>query len=344
MNDYSIIQARHRNRTLLVVEGKKEKEQFFRLLLKVFPEIEIEENNIWVYETNIYKLYYQIQQEYGACFDEVDLPFIITKNENRTKVYKRDFSHIYLIFDYECQESSFSAQKIKRLQECFEDPTDNGKLYINYPMLESYLEIKKFPIDDSYINAKIEGVFHSSLYKKRFSKSSLRRLLNFPNKIKTNLENCYHLVDVNEQKRCVDSIMNLGKDYSEELSFIIGRYIPDNSLQQQAYCHFSHQLNTLLEIIESRTYWSYIRWIFQRIVYHNVCKAYKIIHRQDIGLDADIVNIYLNIDLKKVLDVQNKSYLSDKCIWILNTSVFLILDYNLKLLLQDMPTGERYKS
>lgn len=52
MNDYE--EGRKRGRSLLVVEGEHEKDRLFWLILRCFPEIEIDEGNIWVYHTNIY--------------------------------------------------------------------------------------------------------------------------------------------------------------------------------------------------------------------------------------------------------------------------------------------------
>lgn len=46
MNDYE--EGRKRGRSLLVVEGEHEKDRLFWLILRCFPEIEIDEGNIWV--------------------------------------------------------------------------------------------------------------------------------------------------------------------------------------------------------------------------------------------------------------------------------------------------------
>ena len=61
MNDYE--EGRKRGRSLLVVEGEHEKDRLFWLILRCFPEIEIDEGNIWVYHTNIYILYDDIVRE-----------------------------------------------------------------------------------------------------------------------------------------------------------------------------------------------------------------------------------------------------------------------------------------
>lgn len=47
------------------------------------------------------------------------------------------FSSIYLIFDFDPQASLFNAQKIKELCSFFSDETENGKLLLNFPMIES---------------------------------------------------------------------------------------------------------------------------------------------------------------------------------------------------------------
>lgn len=339
MNDYDMIKTRRRNRTLVVVEGNREKEEFFHSLLRAFPEIEINEDDIWIYRTNIYKLYYQIQSEYDEDFGEIDLPFIITKNEKLEKSYKRDFSHIYLIFDYECQDSLFSSEKIKKLQGCFLDASDKGKLYINYPMLESYLEVKEYPLDDSYEYAKIEGEFHSSQYKRRFNNSVLQKILVFPDRMRKELEIRYHIRDERNRNLFMEEILCLEQSYLFRLPLIIEKYIHDVSLQRQAEHHIFRNMEQLFKITGQRTYWKYIRWVFQCIIYHNVCKAYKLIYQQYMLSDDVVFDAYRQIDLNKILDIQNTAYLCEKqkYIWILNTSVFFVLDYNMGLLFQDMP-------
>ena len=65
MNDFNWNKKRIRNKTLLIVEGNHEKDKFLTRLLKAFPEINIKEENILVYKTNIYILLSKIIGEYG---------------------------------------------------------------------------------------------------------------------------------------------------------------------------------------------------------------------------------------------------------------------------------------
>lgn len=64
MNDY-IGEKRKRSQNLLIVEGNHEKNKLFWLLFACFPEIDIHMDDIWIYGTNIYLLYDDIEKEYG---------------------------------------------------------------------------------------------------------------------------------------------------------------------------------------------------------------------------------------------------------------------------------------
>ena len=58
---------------------------------------------------------------------------------------KNAFSAIYLIFDFEPHYQKYSDEKIKELLNLFNNETELGKLYINYPMVESYYYLKSLP-------------------------------------------------------------------------------------------------------------------------------------------------------------------------------------------------------
>jgi hypothetical protein len=63
------------------------------------------------------------------------------------------FSQIFLFFDYDFQNRMGLEKLNKILDEMldfFDDETDNGKLYINYPMIESLKYTKEMPDADYY--------------------------------------------------------------------------------------------------------------------------------------------------------------------------------------------------
>ena len=79
---------------------------------------------------------------------------------------KNAFSAIYLIFDFEPHYQKYSDEKIKELLNLFNNETELGKLYINYPMVESYYYLKSLP-DIEYNNRIINLLnFNGKKYKK----------------------------------------------------------------------------------------------------------------------------------------------------------------------------------
>lgn len=63
------------------------------------------------------------------------------------------FSQIFLFFDYDFQ-NRIGLEKVNEvlfeMLEFFNDETENGKLYINYPMIESLKYTKDLPDDNYY--------------------------------------------------------------------------------------------------------------------------------------------------------------------------------------------------
>lgn len=144
---------------LFVFEGKKREPMLFETMKRLFfregQSITCSFNN------NIYQLYQDLQEmDEGADIvsvlreknkDNEDSPF---KDDTRTS----DFSEIYLFFDYDFQNKNLTLDEmnvqLKELIEIFNDETDNGKLYINYPMIESIRYTKALP-DPDFINYTI---------------------------------------------------------------------------------------------------------------------------------------------------------------------------------------------
>ena len=82
----------------------------------------------------------------------------------------------------------------------------------------------------------------------------------------------------------------------------------------------------------SQTYWQYVRKIFVEIIYHNICKANRIqnnIYDIEVGRYREY---FERLDLGEILKVQNTfSNNSTGFIWVLNTCVFVVADYNFSL-------------
>lgn len=104
------------------------------------------------FKTNIYGLYDEMKNNYG-----LDIVELIKERASRigdTNTYNKlasgGFAQIYLIFDFDPQAPQYSINKIKEMLEYFNNETENGLLYVNYPMLESYKHFRCIPDKDYY--------------------------------------------------------------------------------------------------------------------------------------------------------------------------------------------------
>jgi len=335
MNNYQI-EDRKRKRSLLIVEGEREKDELFNLIFQCFPELDIDINDIWVYGTNIYKLYNNIVEYYDEDWIEqdIDLPLIISRKENMEQVrYKVDFNNIILVFDYERQDPNFSKKNIEEMQNYFKDSTDVGKLYLNYPMLESYKHLKSLS-DGEYLERKIEvSLLKKGRYKQRVNEESeIRKILNFSNEIEKVFARKGLTIDKDKVKDCCNKILNISSDdkLEEELENIL--HIIGNAEEERKLKFNLKDKIIKAEYIQKKiTYWDHIRKNFQEIIYFNICKAYKIQEEKD---EEDLKAKFNKIELLKILETQNKVSLNKKdgFIWVLNTCVFLIPDYNFDLI------------
>lgn len=133
---------------LLLVEGEKLE---VKLIEKAFQEYKLDLNySIYPYSTNIYDLYERMFKGNENDLDALDLLGVLKERDPSNTILDEEFSDILLIFDYEPQDHLFSEERIKLMLNYFNESTDNGKLYINYPMCESFKHLKSDP-DEEYI-------------------------------------------------------------------------------------------------------------------------------------------------------------------------------------------------
>lgn len=130
---------------LFVFEGAEREPRIFKTLERLF--FGKEERLVCSFGNNIYELYRQLREFDG----EGDIVSILRENNAQlpSGVKSSDFSEIYLFFDYDFQNTNLTLKEMNaRLQEMlelFDDETDNGKLYISYPMVESLYYTKQLP-------------------------------------------------------------------------------------------------------------------------------------------------------------------------------------------------------
>ena len=337
MNNY-IGEARKRSQNLLIVEGKHEKDELFKLLFQCFPEMKISRDDIWIYGTNIYMLYDDIVKEYGEQWekDDIDLPFVISKKQGMVPLrYKEDFTNIMLVFDYERHDTNFSEDKIIRMQKSFMDSTDMGKLYINYPMIESYQHLCSLP-DRSYSVRKIPvslqpGKKYKSLVRKE---SVIEKFFEYPQRLNDLLKEHFEISDNEKREECCEKILNIESDENihGQLHSILSGIISEK-WEDTANYQIADMIKKVKYVNAGQTYWNYMRDIFRQIILHNIFKALRVQYNIDIIDKKECRDDFEKIDLNEILNIQNAVSKDDErgFIWILCTCVFIVPEYNFSL-------------
>lgn len=141
---------------LFIFEGDEREPRLYRTMERLyFPKKN--DNIICSFGNNIYDLYKELM-EYDGDGDVVSVmrERLATRGDSTLNgIRSSDISEIFLFFDYDFQNSHLSLEVINQRLEVmlalFADETENGKLYINYPMIESIRYTKELP-DTDYVN------------------------------------------------------------------------------------------------------------------------------------------------------------------------------------------------
>ena len=170
------------------------------------------------------------------------------KTSEDQSVLDRKFTDIFLVFDIDPHDSLFDGEKLVQLAEVFCESTDVGKLYINYPMMESLKHIR-------------------------------------------DLWSCDYLG------------LMVGEDGITDYKRLVGEE-GSNSLKD-------------LGKVDRRS--------FDRIVLLNLLKADKILGGE--GNVPDGKEYGIGFYLGRICRLQTEMWLKERQVWVLNTSVFCVIDF-----------------
>ncbi|MGP1438262.1 MAG: hypothetical protein ACTTKH_04240 [Treponema sp.] len=142
---------------LFVFEGSKREIVFFETIRELFFK---EINNdliVCSFKNNIYNLYKRMQE---SAFTEDILSVLkdVWKNSPNNPIHNivrmSDVSEVFLFFDYDGHNNkrqNYTNNVLKDMLKFFSNETENGKLYISYPMIEALCYTKKLP-DNNYVD------------------------------------------------------------------------------------------------------------------------------------------------------------------------------------------------
>ena len=139
-----------RNKVLFVFEGNKTERQIANSISKCFPDKAFDV--CCTYCTTIYNLYNTIKDD-----EDLDTFSLLKEMPHNRKVlepYTRNsFAEIYLFFDYDGHDTLADDDKMSDILDLFNEETEHGRIFINYPMVESLKHISD-EIDFKYLKVK----------------------------------------------------------------------------------------------------------------------------------------------------------------------------------------------
>lgn len=259
---------------LFIFEGKNDEPRLYKTLKEIFHFELKEEEIIHYYCNNIFSLYDTLKSYSEDVLDDsVDLVNVLKEDAIKHKKsnteldkikYSSEISEIFLFFDYDLRKQDEKNKltieeqnaKILELFNYFEngslDSERNGiKLYINYPMIESYRFFKKELPDEDFHNYTFDLLSEKS-FKQIVSEESFYQNLKYlcfdikksgevksPNdeeRIKKIKQNWLYLKDLNIKKAhfiCTDdySIPESKKTINQQTIFDkqIEKYVKPNN-------------------------------------------------------------------------------------------------------------------
>lgn len=120
--------------TLFVFEGEKQERQYLHIFLEA---LSINVNRIEIaFCTHIYALHKKLEESINLDTFEL-LKEECTALKNSTDYDRDDIARIYLFFDYDGHVSGADDKKIQKMLKVFDNETEEGKLFLSYPMLEA---------------------------------------------------------------------------------------------------------------------------------------------------------------------------------------------------------------
>ena len=135
---------------LFIFEGEKYEPPLYENIKSLFfPQREDEV--LCSFCSSIYTFYKRLKEDFDGFADVVDVLKIEKEKydpDNAIFGYKSsDFESIYLFFDYDFYKGDLDKKndEVLELLEYFNEETENGKLFISYPMIESIQYTKELP-------------------------------------------------------------------------------------------------------------------------------------------------------------------------------------------------------
>jgi len=129
-------------KVLIVLEGEKPEENTLARLQRAFPEelADLSEDLVeYVYSSHIYGLYNKLKEDDGFSDVIEVLKELYPEDEDLQNTNREDISQVFLFFDIDIHKQPIkeSCDQLNELVQFFDNETENGKLFLSYPMAEA---------------------------------------------------------------------------------------------------------------------------------------------------------------------------------------------------------------
>lgn len=163
-------------RTLFIVEGHNDEPDYIeQLIKKCFPN-RFSDREFYVFNTNIHQLTSLVIRN-GIVDEDIDLLLALKSREkdlSMREILSKSYNDVYIVFDFDPQDPRADFESVYVMLKYFIDSADMGRLFINYPMMQSYKHFVSLP-DITFFDSVVsyEDVLH---YKELVSKECLNEL------------------------------------------------------------------------------------------------------------------------------------------------------------------------
>ena len=129
-------------KVLIVLEGEQPEENTLARLQRAFPEelADLSEDLVeYVYSSHIYGLYNKLKEDDGFSDVIEVLKELYPEDDALQNTNREDISQVYLFFDLDIHKQPIekSCDQLNELVQFFDNETENGKLFLSYPMAEA---------------------------------------------------------------------------------------------------------------------------------------------------------------------------------------------------------------
>ena len=129
-------------KVLIVLEGEQPEGNTLARLQRAFPEelADLSEDLVeYVYSSHIYGLYNKLKEDDGFSDVIEVLKELYPKDDTLQNTKREDISQVFLFFDLDIHKQPIdkSCDQLNELVQFFDNETENGKLFLSYPMAEA---------------------------------------------------------------------------------------------------------------------------------------------------------------------------------------------------------------